>query len=184
MRRFLIAAFLAALSFQAAAQAQTPALTTPATSYRYAAGPITTFAVTPTDWVVINPSASKNVSVTKISVCGTASVPTTLDVLLIKRSTADTAGTSSLSVAVNISGTNVVATGGVTTYTANPTLGTFVGNIDAKKLNVGPSGTAGCLLFDYTTVLLRGSGQLAINLAGATMPGSTSLSYMVETFEQ
>jgi hypothetical protein len=156
-------------------------------SFRYALGSVSTIAANPTDWVVIGPSITKAVMVTNISVCGAAPNPSTIWVSLIKRSTADSAGTS-VSPA-NLSGTNDAPTGGVFSYTANPSLGTPAGLVDTKPLNVGPGGQAGCVFLDYATrkadpPILRGTTSLGINLGGVAMPAGLQLAVMVETVEQ
>jgi hypothetical protein len=189
---YAIALCLAAwgLSLGAAAQVAQPAA--PATtSFRYATGPITGFAVGLTDWVTLNGSTTKEVTITAISLCGTATAPATLDILLIKRSALDTGGGSASRTAANLTGNNVAATSVFAVYTANPTaVGTAAGNVDVKKLNVGPPGTAGCLNLEYGTrgaapVILRGpASNLAINFNGVTVPAGLSLNAMVEVIEQ
>jgi len=186
--RFLtrtLAALVVLLPLAASAQTYT------GTTFRWAGGPITTFATGPTDWVVLTGSATKTVTVSHIAVCGTATVAATIDVTIIKRSTTNTGGTSSAGTAVNLSDSNVAATATMSVYTANPTIGTAVGNADVKKLNLGPPGSAGCVLLDYGTrdgsgpiTLLTTGHLIAINLLGQTVPAGLSLDYMIETNER
>jgi hypothetical protein len=191
-KHWIIAIWLAACFGSLVAVAQPAPVSTAATSFRYASGPITAFSGTPTDWVTLTGSASKAaVNLTSLSICGTATAPATLDLLLIRRSSADAGGSSTPAVAANLNGTNVAATTSVLTYTVNPTtLGTAAGNVDVKKLNVGPAGTAGCLFVEFGTrntapVSLRGAtNQLAVNFNGAAPPAGLSLSFMFEIVEQ
>jgi hypothetical protein len=162
------------------------------TSFRYAVGPVTTFAAGTSDWIVLTGAASpKTVKVTNISCSGTANASGSLDVILIKRSTADSGGTSSTITPVNLGGTNLTAVSSLAVYTVNPTLGTAVANIAVQKLNVGPPGSGGFISFDFGTppepapVILRGtSQQLALNFGGVTMPAGLSLDCVFKVSEQ
>ncbi len=161
-------------------------------TYRYAGVNVTSFAASPTDWLVISGSNTKLTKVTRLSICGTATSASTIDVLLIKRSAADTAGTQSSITGVPMDVSRGASAGTVLAYTANPTLGATVlgGSLDGKKLNLSTVGAAGCLFWDFGTayaepVVLRGAiQQLAVNLNGVTVPAGTSLSYTVETTEE
>lgn len=175
-------------------------------TYRFSGANVTTFAAAPTDWLVIGGSNPKGViKITKLSLCGTATSSSTIDVILNKRSSADTAGTSSSAtgVAMDTSASPAAPTATVLLYTVNPTLGALIGGpLDAKKLNLGPQGAAGCLFWEFgiagaagtagsggtaTTepIILRGIvQQLAINLNGVTVPAGTSLTWAVEETEE
>lgn len=181
----LILAFLLVCSAAFAAAAQTP------TTFRYAGGPITAFATNPTDWLALTGSATKNVIINKLRVCGTSNAGATLDIVLLKHSTANTGGTSTLDTAVNLSANNVTPTSSLLVYTANPTLGTGTAQLDVVKLNLGPSaGGAGCANLDYgangaAPINVKGTAQqFTINLNGVAMPAGASLDYMIEITEQ
>lgn len=187
MRRLILACVLACL---VASHALGQSATT-GTTFRYAGGPITAFAASPTDWVVVTGSGTKTIIVNKLSVCGSATSAATLDIVLLKHSTANTGGTSTPDTAVNLSANNVTPTSTVVVYTANPTLGTGNAQLDVKKLNLGPpTGNAGCVLLEYgangaAPIAIKGAAQqLAINLNGITMPTGVSLDYMIELTEQ
>lgn len=161
------------------------------TTYSFAFGPQTSFAVAATDWITVTGSATKTVRVGKLSVCGTATAATTVDVLLIKRSTADTGGTiSSTPTAVPNDSGNAAATAVVVSYSANPTLGTTVGNVDVKKWNVGAAGGAGCVFWQWgdtngQQIVLRGvTQQLAVNLNGVAPTAGASFDAKVELTEE
>lgn len=161
-------------------------------AYRFATGPVTTFATGPTDWFTITGSATKTVRVTNIVVCGTATAASTIDLVLTKHSTADTGGTTGTApTAVPLDSNDAAVTAAAAIYTANPTVGTLVGTaIDTVKLNLGAAGAAGCVSLDYgvrnaQALVLRGvAQQVAVNLAGATMPAGISLDVRVELTEE
>ena len=161
------------------------------TSFRYAVGPVSTFAAGPTDWIVLTGAAGKVVKLTNITCSGTANSSASLDLILVKRSTADSGGTSATVTPVNLGATTLTAASSLAVYTVNPTLGTAVANIDAQKLNVGPPGSAGFMSLDFGTrpqavaPVLRGtSQQLALNLNGGTVPVGLSLDCRLEITEQ
>ena len=142
-------------------------------------------------WLVLA-AGNKTVSVTNITLCGLIQPPGTgsvaLPFALIERSTADSAGTSSVVPAVNLSGTTVAAASAVRVYTANPTLGTTIGSIANPVINAGPS-AAGCAVLDFGTrgaspIVLRGPQQLSINLGGVAVPSGGVLTYQIEVVER
>jgi len=186
------AALAACLSFAwpATAQQQT---TTPATAFQYGAGPITSFAASPTDWITITASGNKKLSVTTIDICGhlgAGGTPASIPVSLILRSTTDTGGTSVPQTAGNLSGSAITPTATVAIYTANPTVGTAVATINVKPLLAGPPGGDGCVFFQYgpasstgPLVILPGR-QLAVNLQGQTLPAGFTATSTIATTEQ
>lgn len=160
-------------------------------TYSFAIGPQTTFAATPNDIFVITGSATKTIRIGKLSLCGTATAATTAEFSLVKRSTAATGGTilNTATVVPNDS-TNPAATATFVSYSVNPTPGTAVGVVDAKKLNLGALGAAGCLYWQWgdtngQQIVLRGvAQQLSINFASATPPAGMSLDVKVELTEE
>lgn len=190
--RSLLLAIVLLLAFGSAGAQQQPLA---GTTFQYAGGPVTTFAASPTDWITIVGSATKTTTISRLSVCGIdASTAAVMYVAVIKRSTADAAGTSTPVTAVNLSGTPTSATASVNIYTANPTLGTAVGTLNVKPVNLSPSG-AGCVFLDYglhspaggpgpLVLGLSASQQVAINLMGQTLPTGTALTWSIETSEK
>ena len=67
---------------------------------QYAATALLASAATPTDIAILPGSASKTILVTKVIVSGTKTTAGLVDVLLIKRSTANSGGTSAAMTAV------------------------------------------------------------------------------------
>jgi len=158
-------------------------------------------AASPTDIFTITGSATKIVRVTHIEMNGisSAAVNTPIDVLLLRRSTADTGGTSTGSpTAVQHDTNDAAVTATVLAYTANPTTGTLVGTaIRNLKLWLGlspptvtdfPEGNT--IVWDFGNrpgegIVLRGIAQvLAINLNGVTTPAGCSLNISVELTEE
>lgn len=167
-----------------------PAVSTEGTKATYCVGIIgITPAATPTDIVTIYGSGSKTIRVTRIEVSGMATAAATVDLQLIRRSTADTGGTSTNPAAVAHDTNNPGATAVVTLYSANPTLGTGVGTVRGGKLNLGAAGAAGSLIWDFGTrngqgMVLRTAAQgLAINWNGAAVPSGGVLCASIEWVE-
>lgn len=138
-------------------------------------------AASPTDIAVL-PGVAGGVSVmvTLVTMSCTQTTAGIFDVQLIKRSTADSGGTSAAMTAVPLDSGNAAAGSAPLTYTANPTTGTLVGNIDAQK--IGAMATATAAPNDIymwkpsmgQSVVLRGTAQqLAVNLNGATLTGGS-----------
>lgn len=152
-------------------------------SYTYAA---TVTALSPassaTDIFTITGSSSKIVYVKKIVISYSSVSSTNTNAILIKRSSANSGGTSTVRTAVPYYSTNPAATATVRAYTANPTLGTSVGQVFSYKLfstggsNVLPQVTV--ITFGDNAsqpIVLSGTSEvLAINLNGVTISSSTA----------
>lgn len=151
-------------------------------------------ATNPTDIATITGVAGKVVRVRKIHMSGIATNSAQIDVFLIKRSTANTGGTSVTLTNVPYDSLNVAAGATVRYYGAaaaptNPTLGTAVGTISQSMLYLSPPTSSGTnpttgnnsIEIDFIDgtlqpLTLRGVNEvLAINLNGITVPGGTNL---------
>lgn len=150
-------------------------------TYSAAANSITT-AATPTDVCTLTGSASKTIRVTSVQFNGSTSSGSGLlsSVQLIKRSTANSAGTSASITAVPHDSASAAATATALSYTANPTLGTTVGNIRATRISYqSAAGNAPILTWEFgnrptQAVVLRGTSQvLAVNLNSVTVTGGS-----------
>lgn len=140
---------------------------------------------TPTDVWEITGSGTKTIKITKVGISGTAATAVTVDVALIKRSTANSSGTSSATTMVPHDSNNAAATATGKAYTADPTLGTGVGTIRVMKLFLPLTSTAsaaGEAMFEFGVtpaqpIVLRGTAQqLCVNFGGATIStGSISI---------
>ena len=141
-------------------------------------------AAAATDILTISGSnvQGRKVKVLRIEVSGIATSSAAIAFNVVKRSTANTGGASTNPTAVAheaITGLSASCT--VTAYTANPTTGTLVGVLQAKRgtLLTSAAGTpASPTLFDFTTAnskfpTLNGpSEMLALNFNGQTAAGN------------
>lgn len=135
-----------------------------------------------TDIFTINGSATKNIRVTRIQVSGRATAVAGADIQLVKRSAADTGGTSTAPTAVPNESTSAAASATLAAYTVNPTTGAAVGNVRTQQLYLGnlTTGVSGPpAVFTFGTqpfeqeILLSGAAQgLAVNLNGGTYSGN------------
>lgn len=146
-------------------------------------------AVSATDIFQLIGSASTTVEITKIIISGVQTTGGMIDLYIIKRSTANTSGTSSGSTMVPMISTDAAATAVGAIYTANPTTGTPVGNIYIESLPLSAANgiTNNIVSIDFgergKPVILSGVAQaIAINLNGVTVTGG-SLKITVEFTE-
>ena len=150
-----------------------------------------------TDIFTITGSATKIVRVTRIAITATttSATPAALDVLLLKRSTANSGGTSTGSpTPVPHDSTNAAVTATVLAYTANPTTGDLVGTAlrSEKLLQTLATATATDfppierLIWDFKErpVVLRGIAEvLAVILNGASATTTASFDIDAEWTE-
>lgn len=150
-------------------------------SLTYSASAAVTLAAAATDFFTITGSASTTVFITKIAISGIQTTGGVSPVSIIKRSTANSGGTSSDIAEIPHDSSDAAASATVLAYTANPTLGSTVGTI--RQRNVPFTGTTattnGNVPIDFgqsgRPVVLRGTGQvLALNLGGATLAGGVA----------
>ena len=133
-----------------------------------------------TDIVTITGSASKTIAITRIDIDGVQTTASQIMLFFIRRSTADTGGTSTSPTAVPLSSLSTAATATVLAYTANPAVGTVVGTVVSNRLFIPGAATtsdAQGLSVAYGALsqqplYLRGTSQvLAVNLNGVTVTG-------------
>lgn len=148
-------------------------------------------AATPTDFWQITGSATKTVRVMFLEISGFATAAITEDIQLVKRSTASTGGTPTALTVMPYDSNDAAPTAVVNTFAANPSpLGTSVGIGRSKKLNLGATGAAGSVVWDFSTrntkgIVLRGVAQsLNLNWNGAAVPGGCTLNIDVEFTEE
>jgi hypothetical protein len=157
----------------------------------YSASASWTFAASATDIFTITGSATKTVKIRRITLSFTATSGANATVVVTKRSTANTAGTSGTPTAVPWDSTNAAATAVVRNYTANPTLGTLVGNVQTSTVYASGGGTIGSIpiILDYTgtaqqPLILRGTSQVVgINMNGTTYTGNIARATVIWTEE-
>lgn len=161
-------------------------------TFHYVAQDVTPVA-TATDVVVLSGSASKVIRVTKVSIVGTATAASIYDHYVIKRTTANTGGTSTTKTAAQSDSSDAAQTATLSLYTANPSaLGAGV-SVEANKsyLAAGATPGAAALPTVYTfgtrndkAIVLRGTSEsLAINFGGQAVPAGASLYLSIEWTE-
>lgn len=130
-----------------------------------------------TDIFTISGSATKTIRVTKISIDGLAVTGGNFTVQLIKRSSANTGGTSTTATDVPHDSNNAAATAVVRAYTVNPTvLGTQVGLLRSNRVFISGGATTGSAEDEEhfgdlgQAVVLRGAAEfLCLNLNSVTI---------------
>ena len=138
-----------------------------------------TAAALATDIAILPGNATNTVQLLRVIISAIETTAGLVDVLLIKRSTANTGGTSTGITAVPLDAADAAAVSAPLQYTANPTPGTAVGTIARGYLQAAPlaTGVSGApLVFDFgqygKPVILSGVAQgIAVNLNGVTVTG-------------
>lgn len=137
-------------------------------------------AASPTDVFTITGSGSATIRVRylQFSVSTTSGSGVGLNVTLVKRSTANSGGTSTTAANVPHDSASSAATATVRGYTANPTTGTLVGIVRSLRTEAVTSGSnRSTYLFDFSTrndqaLVLRGTDEvLSVNLGGTSVTG-------------
>lgn len=150
-------------------------------SYRAATLPFTPGA-TPQDVFTITGSATRTVRVTGMGLC---SIQTTAGInawQVVKRSAANTGGTSAAVTRVPVDDSYPAATATVLSYTANPTAGTLIGPVWTGRM-LSPAPASVVPLFSreldfirQTPIVLSGvTDVLAWNFNGAVLPSGLSV---------
>ena len=141
-------------------------------------------AANPTDVIVIQGSASKTLRIRELMFSGGATAASNVEVLIYRRTTANTGGTFTAQTLVNRDKSDLAATAVVNLYTANPaSLGTSIGVADGGRLNLAPpsNGSIDRLLLQYGWLndkapILRGvSDFLCIGFGGVAWPAGGAL---------
>lgn len=137
-------------------------------------------AAAATDVVLLVGSASRVVRVSRVSITGVQTTAGIVRVYGFKRSTDDAGGTSSPLVAVPHDSQSAAATAVCRAYTANPTAGTDVGIVFARRVLIPAAASLVAVVPEYVEfgtrsaqhVVLRGVAEcLALSLMGATVTG-------------
>lgn len=148
----------------------------------YSAGILSlTTAASATDIFTITGSATKTVRITELTSQCTETTAGVVAVQLLKRSAANTGGTSTTPTVVPHDSTSPAGTATVRAYTANPSgLGALVGLVRATRETwLAPASVASASRNPFTfynglSVVLRGTSEvLAVNLNGVTVTGGT-----------
>lgn len=115
-----------------------------------------------TDVFTISGSATKNVRVHNIIFTGTLGTAAARDVLLIKRSTANSGGTAAVSTNIPLDSNYAAASAVVRSYTVNPTLGNAVGTLRVRRIGVPTAAATALDVADFEFMVpstLRGVAQ-------------------------
>lgn len=147
-----------------------------ARSFR-AAGNVT-LATSATDFFDLPGNATTTVVVTRIAISGVATSASQADILVLKRSTANSSGTRVAMTAVPLDSTDSAASSVPGLYTANPTTGTLVGAVGRQHVGLLTASGAGEVGHEWTFgergkgLVLSGAAQvLSLNLNGVTISG-------------
>ena len=142
-----------------------------------------------TDIAILPGSATKTIKVlrVKVQLSSTSTTSQNIACALIKRSTANSGGTSSATTVVPHDSNNTAGSAVPLSYTANPTTGTSIGNIDSAFVCTldaptiaTPADPMNEWVVDFTApgmqpVVLRGTAQgLAVNLGGVTVTATAA----------
>jgi hypothetical protein len=137
-------------------------------------------ALATTDIFIISGSATKTVRILYVGCTITQNVAAVKEVRLVKRSTANSGGTASAATKVPFDSTSAASTVATCqSYTANPTLGTTVGNISTVQF-IAPDNSLSNTICDLTLfdsqmstsnpIILRGVAEnLAVNFGGVAL---------------
>lgn len=161
-------------------------------TFHYVAQDITPVA-TATDVLVLTGSATKVIRVTKLSIVGTATAASIYDHYIVKRTAANTGGTSTSVTPAQSDSTDAAQAATLRLYTANPSaLGAGIAVEGAKTyLSAGATPGAAALPHVYTfgtrndkAIVLRGTGEsLAFNFGGQAVPAGANLYLSIEWTE-
>jgi hypothetical protein len=151
------------------------------------------FALAATDIFTITGSASKTIRVITIAMSATQTAGARRDVQLVKRSTANTVGTSTAPAVVPHDSSDPAGTATVLAYTVNPTLGALVGLVRTRKVLIDSANASGSGFDDAIwhfgdkndrSGVLRGTGDvISINMNGVTSAGNNANAYVMWTEE-
>lgn len=159
------------------------------TAYR-ASTPVFTTAASATDIFNFKGSGTKTIYIRKIVWKQANATGASHHVYLLKRSTANTGGTSSALTAVPLDSNFPSATASGVYYTANASsLGTSVGTIAHKFIRITYDLSLSLTLFDATKggspIVLRGTGEsISVNYNGVTDAIGTSAAVDIEWSEK
>jgi hypothetical protein len=146
-----------------------------------------------TDIFTITGSATKTIKIARVEFSMTITTATQLDVMFIKRSTADTAGTvvTTNQTITPHDSANAATTATFQAFTANPTLGSLVGSMGiVKYFAQGPAIASAVYIKEYGVrpsqmPTLRGIAQVfAINLNGTALAGGQLVDLSIEYTEE
>lgn len=159
-------------------------MTSTKATYSTVVAPYTPVA-TPTDIFILPGSASKTIKILRVAITQTQTTTGVNQWFLIKRSTANSGGTSGATTVVPLDSASSAGTAAPLKYTGNPTTGTPVGNIricDVVSPKVDSVSSGYHVIYDSTDrvngqpITLRGVAEgLALNFNGAAVPSGLAV---------
>lgn len=154
---------------------------------------------TPTDLITISGSATKTIVVLNFQIGAHSNAAALQTFYFLRRSTANTGGTSTNPTAVKYDSSQGAATAVVNVYTAAPTLGTTAGTLRINEISSTTATTAAGMttlagtstnnnivgMVDFRRpIILRGAAEsLCLNYAGAALTAGFSAYYFIEWVE-
>lgn len=145
-----------------------------------------------TDIFTITGSATKTIRIRRVTVSGTNTGNTNALIVMLKRSTANTGGTSTNLTEVPHDSNDAAATATALSYTANPTTGTLVGNLYHRLMYL-PSLTSSNVRSEFEMgwgqdgakpIILRGTSEVfAINMNSVAITGTTVMNISIDWTE-
>jgi len=147
-------------------------------------------AATATDMITLTGSVGKTISITEVRINGAATTATFANVAMYKRSVANTGGTSTATVITRHDSNDILPSGVVLQYSANPTVGT--GTLIRSEHVSFSSAAAGNLVtvWDFanrpskTVKLYNATESIALNFGGAAVPIGSNLHFTIEWTEE
>lgn len=162
----------------------------------YSAGTATfTPPATPTDFFIINGSASKTVRILSLNITATQTTAGVNTFYLIRRTTANSGGTAVSTTVVKHDTNDANPTATLQHYTANPTTGSSSGFLRTLKLTTpAPASVVSPVTYELLPldlkgypkpITLRGTSEgLAINFNGAALPSGMAGMAVSVTFTE
>jgi len=141
-----------------------------------------------TDVFEIKGAADRRIEINKITVSGVQTTAGLVAISLLRRSTANTVGTSTVPVAAKHDSSDAATLAAAKAYTANPTVGTAAGVVRTVRVPIGVvTGAVPPTVIDFGSsgkpvTLTSETESLALNLGGVTVDGG-SLDISVEYTE-
>lgn len=145
-----------------------------------------------TDILTLAAAASSPLTarLTRVAVSGISTSAASIDIQIVRRSAANSGGTSAPVTPATHDTNNTAAVSVLTQYSVNAaSLGTAVAVLRSRKLNLALTGAAGAVEWDFgvsndQSLVSRSSNQvLALNLNANTIPSGTSMNIEIEFTE-
>lgn len=131
---------------------------------------ISSVAASATDIFEMKGSATKTIYIEKIIIKPLQTTPGSIDFYLIKRSAANTGGTSTTATILPLDATDAAATAVINSYTANPTITGTIGNI--QVVNMWADAATNATQKEYTIDFGERGKPITLNSASQTIAGN------------